>query len=119
MLDAEYDFTTDTSLFLVGGLANQGLGQADEAFFYSFVDGGIECGVRHSYRITKMHLGIQGVSISDTVIWGIALTTGQDSIGISDKTNVLVRADKNDPTVEPKFYTVNFKGDEAGSVADR
>ena len=56
-MDAEYDYAKDTSIFLVGGLANQG-GSDDIAFMYSFVDGGIECGVRHSFTISSLNLGI-------------------------------------------------------------
>ena len=55
------------------------------------------------------------------MIWGIALSTGFSTTGIQieDTTNVLIRADKNDPSINPTIFLVNFKGDEAGSIADR
>ena len=73
-LDLEYDPADQSTLYLVGGLANQG-GANNVAFFYSFKDGGSEgeCGLRHSYKIEIMNLGIQGVTISETQIWGIGL----------------------------------------------
>ena len=117
-VDAEYDEVEGTELFLVGGQVNQG-GATDEAFLYTFVDGA-ECGLRHSYRITTMTLGIQGVTITENKIMAIALTQGKEaSLGIKDKTNVIIRASKTDPTDEPEFFRVDFVGDEAGAVADR
>ena len=115
-LDAKH---TDGSIFyLAGGLANQGT-TSDEAFLYSFLDGNDLCEIRHSMRIATMDLGIQGVSIADTVIWAIALSSGRPSVGIYDTTNVIIRANKDDPSIDPEFYRVDMKGTEAGSIGAR
>lgn len=118
-LDAEYDASNEQTLYWVGGLANQGSG--NEAFLYSFVDGtGTgECGLRHSYRITRLNLGVQGVSIAHDKLWAVGLTEGQEGIGVSGSTNILIRVSKNDPTADPEFFHVDFQGEEAGSVASR
>ena len=55
-MDAEYKPSDQSTLYLVGGMANQGIG--NEAFLYSFFDGDGGCGLRHSYRIREMNLGI-------------------------------------------------------------
>lgn len=74
-LDAEFVASDDSIFYLVGGLANYG-GTTNEAFIYSFYDGLNICSIRHSIRISTMDLGIQGVSIGENVIWGVALSTG-------------------------------------------
>ena len=116
-LDAEYTHSDRSTLYLVGGLANQG--GDNEAYLYSFFDGDGGCGLRHSYRITEMNLGIQGVTISETQIWAVALASGKESLGVSDKTNVLLRTSKSDPTKDLIAFIVDFVGIEAGSVASR
>ena len=83
------------------------------------MDGSNECGLRHSYRITSLNLGIQGVSISTNVIWAIGFAQGQESIGIEGTTNVIMRTSKINASADLEFYFVDFKGAEAGNVADR
>ena len=56
-LDAEYDDSDHSTLYAVGGLANHD-SASDFSFFYSFVDGDGGCGLRHSYSISTMDLGI-------------------------------------------------------------
>ena len=74
-LDVEYNEPEQSTFYVVGGLANKGEA-SDESFLYSFLDGSNECGLRHSYRITSLNLGIQGVSISTNVIWAIGFAQG-------------------------------------------
>ena len=92
-IDAEEDPETEVDFIVVGGLAT--FTTSDEGFLYSLVDSDGECGLRHSYRISSMDLGIQAVSISESYVWAIGLSTGDATIGVSDKTNVIFRVDKN------------------------
>ena len=97
----------------MGGLA-QHKSANQEAFLYTLFDSDGECGIRHSYRISRIDLGIQAVSISETKVWSIALSTGVPSLGIADTTNVVIRMSKEDATEEPEFYRVDFRGSGAG-----
>jgi hypothetical protein len=82
-------------------------------------DGVGGCELRHSYIITEMNFGIQGVTISETQIWAIALAIGKDSLGISSKSNVLLRTSKSDPNQDLIAFRVDFRGTEVGSVASK
>ena len=59
------------------------------------------------------------MSIADTKIWAVALSTGNAAINVDDSTNVIIRIDKVDGSANLEFYRVDFKGKEAGSVGSR
>ena len=66
-----------------------------------------------------MDLGVQGVAISDTKVIAVALSRGDVTSGISDRTNVILRVSKSDASAELEVFRVDFKGIEAGQNAGR
>ena len=116
-IDVEYNIDAQASFFLHGGLLKQSTASANEAFLQSFLESPAYCGIRHSYIISTLDLGIQGVTIADTKIWAVGLSSGDPSIGLTDTTNVLIRTTKADPSESPEFFRVDFVGGVAGSSA--
>ena len=89
-----------------------------EGFLYTFVQSRTECEIRHQYWIEKLDLGVQAVAFSDSYIWAAGMSDGKGKASVTDKSNLIFRARKDDPEQELEVYVVNFKGESVATNAD-